>query len=215
MIDSELEMIPEGWKVGKLNEIVNTIKGVSYSSDELKESEKALVTLKSMNRGGGLNKNGFKEFIGKYKQEQEIIDGDIVLACTDLTQKAEVIGKPAIVRTISKYVALIASLDLVIIRPKNNQANKPFLYYLLNSENFQSHVQGFTNGTTVLHLSSKAIPEYFLAIPNKEIISRFSNSIQHLLDYKRDNEAQSEILIEIRDSLLPKLMSGEIRINVK
>jgi type I restriction enzyme S subunit len=217
MVESELRTIPDGWRVGKLGEIVNIIKGVSYSSNELQESKKALVTLKSMNRGGGLNNEGFKEFIGEYKTEQEIIDGDIILACTDLTQKAEVIGRPAIVRSISKYESIIASLDLVIIRPKDKQTNKPFLYYLLNSENFQNHVQGFTNGTTVLHLSSRAIPEYLLAMPakNNNVNSNFGDLIQPLLDYKRDNEAQSDTLMQIRDSLLPKLMSGKIRVNVK
>ena len=48
------------WKKGKLGDYADIIKGVSYRSTELKESNKALVTLKSMNRGGGLNKNGFK-----------------------------------------------------------------------------------------------------------------------------------------------------------
>jgi|SRR3989344_339130 len=203
----------DDWGIKKLGDYVDIIKGVSYRSDELKESNKALVTLKSMNRGGGLNKNGFKEYIGEYKKEQEIIDGDIVVACTDLTQKAEVIGRPAIVRKISKYEAIIASLDLAIIRPKDERFNKAFLYYLLSSEDFQNHVQGFTNGTTVLHLSSKAIPEYIFSFSNSGLISKFGELIKPLLNRKRDNEAQTELLIQIRDSLLPKLMSGEIRIN--
>jgi type I restriction enzyme S subunit len=212
MIETELGVIPRGWVIVKLGTKVSVVKGVSYRSDELKESDKALVTLKSMNRGGGLNKNGFKEFIGEYKKEQEIIDGDIVVAYTDLTQKAEVIGRPAIVRKISKYTSLIASLDLAIIRPKDEQTNNSFLYYLLGSENFQNHVQGFTNGTTVLHLSSKAIPEYILAFPHKELISKFGEITRPLLNRKKDNEVQTEVLIQIRDSLLPKLMSGEIRV---
>src|SRR3989344_4687131 len=61
----------DDWGIKKLGDYVDIIKGVSYRSDELKESNKALVTLKSMNRGGGLNKNGFKEYIGEYKKEQE------------------------------------------------------------------------------------------------------------------------------------------------
>jgi type I restriction enzyme S subunit len=58
---TDLEIIPEEWKVVKLGDYVNVIKGVSYRSEELKESDKALVTLKSIERGGGLNKRGFKE----------------------------------------------------------------------------------------------------------------------------------------------------------
>ena len=214
MVESELGMIPKGWKVGKLGEYAHVIKGVSYRSEELKESNKALVTLKSMNRGGGLNKNGFKEYTGEYKKEQEIIDGDIVVAYTDLTQKAEVIGRPAIVRKISKYEAIIASLDLAIIRPRDERVNNSFLYYLLYSDDFQNHVRGFTNGTTVLHLSSKAVPEYSFVTPNKPLILKFGESIERLLNKKKESEAETENLILIRDSLLPKLMSGKIRVPV-
>ena len=215
MVDSELGEMPKRWKVGKLGDFVNLIKGVSYKSEELKDSDKALVTLKSINRGGGLNKNGFKEFIGKYKKEQEIIDGDIVVAHTDITQKAEVLGKPAIVRMIKEYNTLIASLDLSIVRPKDNTTNKPYLYYLLKSENFQNHAFGYANGTTVLHLSSRAIPEYLFAVPDKKLILTFGESIEKLLDKKKKSEAETENLILIRDSLIPKLMSGKIIIPVE
>lgn len=215
MVDSELGKIPRAWKVGKLGNFVNIIKGVSYKSEELKDSDKALVTLKSIDRGGGLNKNGFKEFIGKYKREQEIIDGDIVVAHTDITQKAEVLGKPAIVRMIQEYNTLIASLDLSIVRPKNNITNKPFLYYLLKSKNFQNHAFGYANGTTVLHLSSKAVPEYLFVVPDEQLLLKFGDAMEKLLDKKKKSEAETENLILVRELLLPKLMSGKIRVPIE
>ena len=58
------------------------------------------------------------EYVGEYKEEQIVKDGEIVVAQTDLTQKAEVIGTPAIVNSLGQYEKLIASLDLQIVRPK-------------------------------------------------------------------------------------------------
>lgn len=214
MEDSELGEIPRGWKVGKLGDFIDIIKGVSYRSAELMESEKALVTLKSIDIGGGLNSDGFKEYTGEYKKAQELMDGDIVVAHTDITQKAEVLGKPAIVRKIKKYKVLIASLDLSIVRPKNTQTSKAYLYYILKFDNFQNHAAGYANGTTVLHLSSKAVPEYIFAVPDIKLVSKFSEIIGELLDKKMENEAEIETLSQSRDSLLPRLMSGRIRVPI-
>jgi type I restriction enzyme, S subunit len=212
MVDSELGGIPKGWEVRKLGDFVYVIKGVSYTSNELKESDTALVTLKSIDRGGGLNRNGFKEYVGEYDKEQEIIDGDIVVAHTDLTQKAEVLGKPAIVRTIANYKSLVASLDLSIVRPKDNSTNKPYLFYLLMSEHFQNHAFSYSNGTTVLHLSNKAVPNFEFILPGNKIVLKFGEITEILLEKKNNNEREMDRLSEIRDSLLPKVISGQIRV---
>ena len=99
--------IPKGWGVKNLGEFLNVIKGCSYKSEDLKESDKALITLKSINRDGGFNQKGYKEYVGDYKEEQIVKDGDIVVAQTDLTQAAEVIGTPAIVNSLNRYNELI------------------------------------------------------------------------------------------------------------
>ena len=204
--------IPKGWKVGKLGNYVILVKGVSYRSEELTESENALVTLKSIDRKGNFNTDGLKEYVGKYKDEQILFSGDIVVAHTDLTQKADVLGKPAVVREVSNYQKLIASLDLVIVRPKSEYINRPFIYHLLKTNTFHNHAIGYANGTTVLHLNQKAIPDFEFAVPSFTIIQTFGEIINQITLKLQDNELQSEYLAQIRDSLLPKLMSGEIRV---
>src|SRR5207253_1678655 len=108
--DSELGEIPNGWKITPVGELVETVKGRSYKSEELIESDTALVTLKSFARGGGYRPDGLKSFAGTYKPEQVVKPGELVIACTDVTQAAEVIGRPAIVRGTAGYRTLVASL---------------------------------------------------------------------------------------------------------
>ncbi|RJQ20251.1 restriction endonuclease subunit S [Candidatus Woesearchaeota archaeon] len=205
--------VPEGWKVGKLADFVSVIKGVSYKSSELKDSKTALVTLKSVGRGGGFQAEGFKEYIGKFKPAQILKNGDIIVAQTDLTQNAEVLGKPARVQSVQKYQTLVASLDLVVVRPIK-LLNNDFLYYLLRSEDFQSHAIGYANGTTVLHLSARAIPEYRTLVPDKEIIDKFGTLMMNGFRKQLITESESVVLQQLRDSLLPKLMSGQIRVHI-
>jgi len=214
MVDSELGKIPKGWRSAKFSECVNVIKGCSYRSNDLKESQTALVTLKSINRGGGFNQGGYKEYVGEYSLDHTLKNGEIVVAQTDLTQKAEVIGRPAVVNSLGKYSTLVASLDLQIIRPKNN-FSKYFIYCLLKTEDFHNHALSYTNGTTVLHLNKNAVPNYVFVEPQKIILDKFDDVIRHIHEKIYYCETEIQTLTNTKDLLLPKLMSGKIRVPIE
>lgn len=205
--------VPEGWKNIKLSEVVDFIKGVSYRSSELIPSKFALVTLKSINRGGGLNFRGFKEFDGKYKDTQVLQEGDIVIAQTDITQNADVVGCPAIVENPFDYEKLIASIDLVKCKPKDNVFSNEVLFYFLKYQTFKDFCLSHTNGSTVLHLRSSELLNYEFIIPNKKTLDDFGKLVKSIRGKIIVNNKETQTLITLRDSLLPKLMKGEIPIS--
>ena len=212
--NDELEKeIPKNWVITKLGNVIRFLRGVSYKSVDLRESENALVSLKAIERGGGFNTEGLKPFTGNYKEEQVVESGDIVVAHTDLTQKAEVLGKPALIRKVPKFKTLIASMDLGIVRP-NDKKNRAYIYYLLKSSNFQNHIVGYANGTTVLHLSNKGVSEYNFSIPPNELMDRFGKIVNDFFKKMEQNAIELETLIQLREALLPKLMSGKIRVPI-
>ena len=211
--DSPLGKIPAGWAVEKIGNLVEIVKGRSYRSSELIESDVALVTLKSIRRGGGYRPNGLKPYTGKYNPEQVITPGELVVSYTDVTQEAEVVGRPAIVRGAEKYQTLVASLDLGIIRPLKSTVSIWFLYCLFREQHFQSHIYGYADGTTVLHLHKDGVPNYQFALPPKKIRSLFDSVAEPLFAKIESNENESRTLTQTRDTLLPKLLSGEIRVD--
>ena len=211
--DSPLGKIPEGWTVEKIGNLVEIVKGRSYRSSELTESDTALVTLKSLMRGGGYRPDGLKPYTGKYNPEQVITLGELVVSYTDVTQDAEVVGKPAIVRGDEKYQTLVASLDLGIIRPLELTLSVWFLYCLFRERHFQSHIYGYADGTTVLHLSKDGVPSYQFALPPEKIRCLFDSIVKPLFAKIESNENESRTLAQIRDTLLPKLLSGEVRVD--
>jgi len=211
LVDSELGEIPEGWEMGPLGELIQTVKGRSYKSEELVESDTALVTLKSFARGGGYRPDGLKSFAGTYKPEQVVKPGELVIACTDVTQAAEVIGRPAIVRGTSSYRILVASLDTLIVRPRDASMTRAFLYFLGGTEAFVAHTYAHTTGTTVLHLAKKAVPSFMFARPSKQLVEQFDALAGPALDRIQALEEESGTLAALRDTLLPKLISGELR----
>lgn len=210
--DSELGQIPRGWTIKELGEVVDIIKGRSYTSNELQESTTALVTLKSFLRGGGYRQDGLKPFTGEYKPEQVVKPGELIISFTDVTQAAEVIGKPAIVSANTQFKTLVASLDVGIVRPKNESTNIPFLYLLFLTEDYQSHIYGYCSGTTVLHLDKSGIPKYRFVCPTILIIKTFLDIVKPIFSRIEFNIQQSFTLAAIRDALLPKLLSGKIRV---
>ena len=175
-------------------------------------SNKALVTLKSVNRGGGYTKRGLKSFDGKYKDNQIVYENEIIIAQTDLTQDAAVIGKPALVRNSKEFNVLIASLDLLIVRPKDNDNLNFYFYHIFMTEEFQNHIYGYTNGTNVLHLAKDGVLNYYFVHPPKEILEKFNRIAFIIYTKNHNNHYQIESLTKTRDILLPKLMSGEIRV---
>lgn len=213
MVDSELGEIPEGWDVEQLNKFTECINGYSYKGSELRESsDKALVTLKSFDRVGGFQVKGFKPFSGTPKSNQEVLLGDLVVAHTDLTQNAEVVGNPALIFNDAGYKKMFITMDLVKITSKFKETSIGFFYYLMKTHNFKKHCLGYVSGTTVLHLSKKAIPEYKFALPkNKKLIQEFSNTINTTINEIINNISQNEKLLNLSDSLLPKLISGKLR----
>ena len=211
-VDSELGEVPAGWGVKALGEVVETVKGRSYRRKELIESDTALVTLKSFARGGGYRPDGLKSFAGTYREDQVVHSGEIVIACTDVTQAADVIGRPAIVQATTAYRTLVASLDTLIVRPSRKCMTRTFLYFLTISDEFVAHTYAHTTGTTVLHLVKNAVPSYCFIQPPTQLVQYFDDVAKSLLERIQTAQKESEFLTVLRDTLLPKLVSGEVRI---
>lgn len=214
-VDSELGMIPEGWKVISLNEILDNVSGYSYKGSELQSSNIAMATIKNFERKGGFKTEGYKEIVisKKIKETQFVNMFDVLVAHTDLTQNAEIVGNPAIVLSKGGYEKLIMSMDLTKVISTIDGVTNGLLYCILSTSRFKEHALGYVNGTTVLHMSKKAVPEYTCAFP-KDI-----NQIRDLcitLDsiYKRMAVTYDENsrLSTLRDTLLPRLMSGELEV---
>lgn len=214
-VDSELGMIPEGWEVIHLSEILDNVSGYSYKGCELQSSNIAMATIKNFDRKGGFKTEGYKEIVisKKIKKSQFVDMFDVLVAHTDLTQNAEIVGNPAIVLSKGGYEKLIMSMDLTKVISKKDGVTNGLLYCILSTSRFKEHALGYVNGTTVLHMSKKAVPEYICAFPND------INQIKDLcitLDsiYKRmavTHEENSRLSL-LRDTLLPRLMSGEIEV---
>lgn len=214
-VESELGMIPEGWRVGRLGEYVDNLSGYSYKGNELQPSTIAMATIKNFVRGGGFKIEGYKEIIisKNIKEYQYVNLFDVLVAHTDLTQNAEVVGNPAIILSTAGYEKLIMSMDLTKVVSKDVRITPQLLYSILGTRKFKEHALGYVNGTTVLHMSKKAVPEYQLVMPkNLDILKNLTSVLGNLYSLMSETYEENLRLSSLRDTLLPKLMSGEIKV---
>jgi len=202
----------EDWELVELGDYVNCFNGVSYKSSDLAPSTIAMVTLKNFDRNGGFRLDGYKEYTGSYKKQHVVVQGDLVVAHTDITQDAEVIGNPVLVVADRNYEEIIISMDLVKVTSKYDWLSNVFLYRMMRTREFKQHCLGYSNGSTVLHLNKDAIPSYEFFLPPEDKIREFTIQAKCVLEKKFKNIDQIKTLEILRDTLLPKLISGEVRV---
>ncbi|RXK05988.1 type I restriction endonuclease subunit S [Halarcobacter ebronensis] len=88
---------------------------------------------------------------------------------------------------------------------------KVFIACLFKSDYFKQYLFNYANGTTIKNLSLKAIRELSFPI-SKNICEKFSHIVKPIFEQIQQNQQQNQILKQQRDALLPKLISGEIRV---
>lgn len=197
----------------KLKDIATITNGYSYKGSELvKNSNIGMATIKNFERKGGFKLDGFKPIsTNKPKENQYAEKNDILVACTDLTQNAEIIGNAILLLNLKNFEKIVISMDLVKVQSiKGNLINDYFLYGILNSKEFKNFALGYKSGTTVLHLDKKCFEDFEIKLPNVEKIKEISKIIE--INYKKISKIIEENLVleQLRDTLLPKLMNGEI-----
>ncbi|MGC9602922.1 MAG: restriction endonuclease subunit S [Minisyncoccia bacterium] len=158
--------IPNGWQQAKLGDIAKLRKGLTYKSSHYSNKQDGLIflTLKSILRGGGFNTDGIKFYSGDYDPSAVVNEDDLVIANTDITRDAEVVGAPMLLPGFPKKPVLI-SMDLSVLDINERGANKHFIYYLLQAPMARNFMRDHSNGSTVLHLKTKDVPRFSFLMP--------------------------------------------------
>ena len=97
--------VPQGWEKSVFSDVFTFVRGKSYTSKELSESDGVLmVNLKNIRAYGGYKRNTEKRFTGAYKEEQLLVGGDVVMGVTDMTQERRLVGHVALIPSFNDKV---------------------------------------------------------------------------------------------------------------
>ena len=210
--ETEIGKTPRDWEVKRLGKIAELIKGVSYNSSDISKEigENIFITLNNFLRRGGF-KTEYIYYKGtKAKETQKIKEGDLIIALTDMTSEAKVVGAPAIVILPNNYEFGIISLDCAKVDVEDELLEYYLYLYLKYSQEENST---FANGVNVLHLNVELFKNNnLISLPPEPILQKFHFLVQPLFEKIINNQKQIMVLKKIRDTLLPKLVFGELRV---
>ena len=112
---------------------------------------------------------------------------------------------------IEEDVEAVFASYLIRFRPHDNAFSR-YLQYWLRSINYWQDVHGIKTGTTRSSLNAQVLSGFELLIPSNSVAFAFSQVVSSLLDQIVANNREARTLAETRDSLLPKLIRGEVRV---
>lgn len=189
-----------------LGDAIKISRGLSYTSSEIDtDAGVQLINLKNIQPYGGFRYDGTKRFSGKYKPDQIVVRGDLVMGVTDMTQDRRAVGSVALMPPLKE--TSVISADLIKIEPK---IDKLFLYAMLRYGGLSRYISQFANGANVLHLRPQSIMGIKVQLPSKEFIERFSARLRPMIALADNLNEQNALLAKERDLLLPRLMSGRL-----
>jgi type I restriction enzyme S subunit len=195
MVESELGMIPKGWEVDKLSSIAEIVMGQSPKSDTYNTDKIGLPLLNGATdfQNKNLNPSKYTSDPKKVGEKGDFVFG--VRATIGLVTELD--GRYAIGRGVG------------IARAFDNMY-KEFLYEVLNIA--FSNFQYTASGSVYLNVSKNDLEDYKLVIPDINILRRYHKITKSILNQKENVKRENAVLEKLRNTLLPKLMSGEIRI---
>ena len=203
--------IPVGWEVKSFDGLIDFTRGVSYTSSTMNDSEGVpMINLKSFNLNGTYRIDGLKYFTGKLHANRIISKGDLLIAITDVTREAEIIGRAIISPNFNENA--VCSCDVSRVDILDESFSKNYLRYLFNSTYYHNYIKHYASGTLVLHLDLKGILWYKDVIPPKDQQSRFEIFVNNIDEKIQSNLKQNQELAQLRDWLLPMLMNGQVSV---
>ncbi len=214
LVESELGLIPDGWSVEEAKSQLDVLRGFSYKGKGLVGSLDEGVPMHNLNsvlEGGGYKYAGLKFYSEEFKEKFAIQEGDVLVANTEQGHNHLLIGYGAMV---PKHLAHgFFSHHTYRVRPKKNSNMTPeFIERLFGKGRFVRQVQGFTNGTTVNMLPTAGMEMPQFVVPPKALAQKFSELVKPMKAMIEENHKSNIELAKLRDTLLPKLLSGEIEL---
>ncbi len=218
--ESELGEIPKSWEITCLDELTDFVIGGDWGKDKKSNQYPSKVLCIRGADIPKLQEFGYGEMPTRFIKldsfnKRSLIDGDIILEISG-GSPTQSTGRPVLLekRLFERFkIPLMCSNFCRIIRLKSNKLS-PFIYYFLKHLYDKEEMFMYETGTTGIKNFGY---NYFASsrkftIPNQKLLSIYSKFIRSIRESSNLRGTQSGTLLQIRDTLLPKLISGELRI---
>ncbi len=194
----------EGWRIGKIADLINIYSGFAFSSSDFSQTGKyKLVTIKNVQDryfDQGI-KDRINDLPSKMPNYCNLKTGDILLSLTgNVGRICLIVGEDYLLNQ------RVAKLEPI------NPNDYAFCYLLFLQGSIFSILLNTASGTAQQNLSPIQTKEIEIVVPPRDILDKFGNLLNPMIQKINFNNSQIQTLSKLRDTLLPKLMKGEVRV---
>ena len=197
--ESELGLVPRGWRVESLDKIANYLNGLALQKFPPENDTDWLPVIKiaQLRKGDTL---GADQASANIKQEYIVQNGDVLFSWSGSLEVEIWCGGPG---ALNQHLFKVSSADY------------PKWFYFFWTRQHLPHFQQIaaSKATTMGHIQRKHLTEAKVVVPPDEVLALAKDVFGPLLDRLINNALQAQTLGSIRDSLLPRLISGQVRLS--
>ena len=209
LVESELGEIPEGWEVRQLPDVIDFLEGPGIRNWQYTEDDDGIkfINIRCIKNGDlnldTANKLTREEAFGKYAHFQLGVD-DIVVSSSGT------LGRYAFVR--SEHLPL--SLNTSVIRFKKIYGVST-LHYIAGyvDTHLQWELEMRASGSAQRNFGPMHLKQIEMLLPSLEILESHNEQLDTLFRLRQSNLKENDLLVNCRDALLPKLLSGELNVS--
>jgi type I restriction enzyme S subunit len=211
--ESELGLIPKGWRVGKLDDVLSEIETGNRPKGGVAGVESGIPSIGAENVLG-LGKYDYskekyvsEEFYNSMKKGK-LKDWDVLLY-----KDGAQLGRKTMFALGFPHKKCCVNSHVFILR-SNSRMNQCYLYFWLDQDYMTQKIIGLNANSAQPGINQPAVKGLPILIPPIDVLERFDDLVVPIIKNLFSNCLENNILVSIRDTLLPKLMSGEIRVPV-
>lgn len=208
--ESALGLIPKGWRVESVGDVMDYKEGPGIRNWQYTNSDEGtkFINIRCIQDGdlslNSANRIKNEEANGKYIHFH-LKAWDVVVSTSGT------LGRSAIVR--KEHLPLMLNTSVIRFRPIPERMEFCFLYQHLNSSYFLSELDAMASGSVQKNFGPMHLRRMSLVCPSFDLICRYESICKPLLQKVVDNREQIQTLTTLRDTLLPRLISGQLRLN--
>ena len=204
LVDSDMGQIPEGWIVKTLGDLCHKPQYGYTASARSEPVGPRFLRITDINKESWVSwsRVPYCEATDDELSRYRLTKGDVLIAR---------MADPGHGVLVEEDVEAVFASYLIRFRPVEDR-NARLLQYWLKSDAYWNSVRGQAAGTTRVSLNARVLSLFPLVVPPDGVASTFAAVVGALRDRLTQSATEMQVLARLRDALLPKLVSGELRV---
>ena len=214
LVESELGEVPKGWDVKRFEDLLGTLESGTRPKGGVSGISEGIPSVGAENiLGLGIYNYGKEKFV-PYSFFEKMNKGKVqnydVLLYKDGGKPGEF--KPRVSMFGKGFPYEEFSINEHVFRIRSIKLGQFFLYFKIKSPDILSQLASKGAKAAIPGINQNDVKSLYISCPNDNILEKFNSSVESLIDLILKNSVESKCLAKLRDSLLPKLLSGEVEV---